>query len=92
MWRFNWGFWENFNLQTSQEYGFSPMCVCMWLFKIVPEGNADPQTLQEYGLTSLTKYVFACVFLNSYAVKMLTHNFYKKMSSVCVSILLSNSE
>ena len=76
---------ENNDPQTSQENGFFP--VQMWPYK-----DTNPQTIQEYGLTTLTKCVFACVFLNWYAVKMLTYNFYKKMPSVGVSILIFNYE
>ena len=43
---------ENADPQTSQENGFSPVCVRMCTFKIELEENADPQTSQENGFFS----------------------------------------
>ena len=36
---------------TSQENGFSPVCVCMWVFKWELVENADPHTSQENGFS-----------------------------------------
>ena len=41
---------ENVNPQTSQEKGFSPVCVRMWIFIAERSENADPQISQENGL------------------------------------------
>ena len=40
---------ENADPHTLQEYGITPVCVCMRYFKVEFKENADPQTLQEYG-------------------------------------------
>ena len=44
-------FLENTEPQTLQEYGFSPVWVCMWYFKYDPSENLDPQTSQENGFS-----------------------------------------
>ena len=51
MWRFKREFRENADPHTSQENGFSPLCVSRWAFKLELPENADPHTLQEYGFS-----------------------------------------
>ena len=52
MWQFKLDLLENVDPQTSQENGFSPVCVRMWQFKVELLENVDPQTSQENGFSS----------------------------------------
>ena len=51
---------EKADPNTSQENGFAPVCVHIWLFKLGCCENVDPHTSQKIFFSS----VFACVFLN----------------------------
>ena len=42
---------ENADPHISQENGFSPVCVRMWVFKVELTEKADPQTSQENGFS-----------------------------------------
>ena len=52
-------FEENSDLHTSQENGFSPVCVYMWSFKQEFNEKANPHISQENGFSP----VCACMFL-----------------------------
>ncbi|XP_076581721.1 GTPase IMAP family member 8-like [Chaetodon auriga] len=57
---FSSGIRQNLFLQILQRYGFSPVCILMWTFKLLFSLKSLPHVLQEYGFSPV--WIDMCLF------------------------------
>jgi hypothetical protein len=73
-------YWKGFLLtkdlwHKSQEYGRSPLCICLCFIRTTYQLNDLPHTSQQYGCSPL--WVCRCTFISTLPVNILLHTLQK---------------